>query len=198
MDTPKFKSADERALDTLKTILTARGFKAESFDSLGSPLDETNMYTFGGALVVFSNKTRVTEKELNNFLTYASENDHSNSMIVVTLSKPSEAVLAFLRDYISQPENMLVQMFEIRKLQFDISKHRDVPKHRILNQEERSAIMKEYNIMDPLQCPRIDSQDPMAKWVGARPGDMIEVKGLDEASAFNPRPRICVANVYDQ
>ena len=39
---------------------------------------------------------------------------------------------------------------------------------------------------------------PMAKWVGARPGDMIEVKGLDEAAAFNPRPRICVANVYDQ
>jgi hypothetical protein len=38
----------------------------------------------------------------------------------------------------------------------------------------------------------------MAKWVGARPGDMIEVKGLDEAAAFNPRPRICVANVYDQ
>jgi DNA-directed RNA polymerase subunit H (RpoH/RPB5) len=198
MDTPKFKSADERALDTLKTILTARGFKAEAFDSLGSPLDETNMYTFGGALVIFSNKTRVTEKELNNFLTYASDNNYSNSMIVVTLSKPSEAVLAFLRDYISQPENMLVQMFEIRKLQFDISKHRDVPKHRILNQEERTAIMKEYNIMDPLQCPRIDSQDPMAKWVGARPGDMIEVKGLDEASAFNPRPRICVANVYDQ
>jgi DNA-directed RNA polymerase subunit H (RpoH/RPB5) len=198
MDAPKFKSADERALDTLKTILTARGFKAEAFDSLGSPLDETNMYTFGGALVIFSNKTRVTEKELNNFLTYASDNNYSNSMIVVTLSKPSEAVLAFLRDYISQPENMLVQMFEIRKLQFDISKHRDVPKHRILNQEERTAIMKEYNIMDPLQCPRIDSQDPMAKWVGARPGDMIEVKGLDEASAFNPRPRICVANVYDQ
>jgi DNA-directed RNA polymerase subunit H len=198
MDAPKFKSADERALDTLKTILTARGFKGESFDTLGSPLDETTMYTFGGALIIFSNKTRVTERELNNFLTYASENDHSNSLIVVTLSKPSEAVLAFLRDYISKPENMLVQMFEIRKLQFDISKHRDVPKHRILNQEERAALMKEFNIMDPLQCPRIDSQDPMAKWVGARPGDMIEVKGLDEAAAFNPRPRICVANVYDQ
>lgn len=198
MDAPKFKTPEERALETLKIILTERGFKADEFDTLGSPMDETTMYTFNGVLVVFSDKSRVTVNELKNILTYASENNYANSLIIVTIMKSSDAVLSFLREYISKPENMLVQMFETRKLQFDISKHRDVPKHRILQQEERTLLMKEFNIMDPLQCPRIDSQDPMAKWIGARPGDMIEVKGLDEASAFNPRPRICVANVYDQ
>jgi hypothetical protein len=197
MDT-KIKSADDRALDTLQIILTARGFKADGFDNLGSPLDETNMYTFGGALVIISTKTRVTDRELTNFITYAADNNHTSSMIIITETKPSEAVLTSLRQFISEPANMLIQIFEIRKLQFDISRHRDVPKHRIVTQEERAAVMKEFNITNPLQCPRIDSQDPMAKWIGARPGDLIEVKGLDEAAAFNPRFRVCVANVYDQ
>jgi magnesium-transporting ATPase (P-type) len=30
-----------------------------------------------------------------------------------------------------------------------------------------------------------------------RPGDIIEISGLDEASALNTRYRYCLANVYD-
>jgi len=72
-----------------------------------------------------------------------------------------------------------------------------VPKHRILPQEERSAVMKNFNIKDPHECPWIDSQDAMGKWIGARPGDLVEVSGLDEASATNVHYRYCLANVYD-
>jgi DNA-directed RNA polymerase subunit H (RpoH/RPB5) len=155
------------------------------------------MYTFGGMFIVFSTKTRVSEKDLITFIAYATENGHTHGMIVVTVSKSSETVLAFLRNYIAKPENMLVQLFEIRKLQIDIPRHRDVPKHRILPQEERAAVMKKFNIKDPIECPWIDSQDAMGKWIGARPGDLVEVTGLDEASATNVHYRYCLANVYE-
>lgn len=155
------------------------------------------MYTFGGMLIIFSNKTRVSERDMNAFIIYASDNQHTSGMIVVTVSRASEAVLSFIRDYISNSENMIVQLFELRKLQIDIPRHRDVPKHRILSQEERVAVMKKYNIKNPIECPWIDSQDAMAKWIGSRPGDLIEISGLDQASANNVHYRYCLANVYD-
>lgn len=197
METPKFKNPEDRALENLKSMLIARGFKGDGFETVGAPLDETTMYTFGGMLIVFGNKTRVSERDMTAFITYATDNDYTHGMIVVTLSKASEAVLAFIRDYISKPENMLVQLFEIRKLQIDIPRHRDVPKHRILSQEERSAVIKKFNMITGSECPKIDSQDAMGKWIGIRPGDMIEVSGLDEAAATNVHYRYCVANVYD-
>jgi len=197
MEPVKFKSPEDRALDNLKSMLIARGFKSDGFETVGSPPDETTMYVFGGVLVIFSNKTRVSERDMNAFILYASDNDYTSGIIVVTHSKASEAVLNFIRDYISKPENALVQLFELRKLQIDIPRHRDVPKHRILSQEEKSEMMKRFNIKDPMECPWIDSQDAMAKWIGVRPGDIVEVSGLDEASATNTHYRYCLANVYN-
>lgn len=197
MEPVKFKSSEDRALDNLKSMLTARGFKSDGFETVSDPLDETTMYTFGGMLIIFGNKTRVSVNDMTAFIKYAIEHDYLHGLLVVTLSKASEAVLAYIRDYISKSDNMLVQLFEIRKLQIDIPRHRDVPKHRILSQEERAAVIKKFNMLTGTECPKIDSQDAMGKWIGARPGDMIEVSGLDEAAATNVHYRYCVANVYD-
>ena len=198
MEPAKFKSLEDRALENLKSMLTAREFRGENFETITKPLDETTMYEFGGMLVVFSNKTRVSVNDMKAFITYASDNNYTNGLIVVTDSRPSESVLGFIREYIVNPANTLIQLFELRKLQINITRHRDVPYHRILPQEEKAAVMKKYNMTKGTECPWIDSQDAMAKWIGARPGDMIEVKGLDEASAKNIHYRYCMANVYDR
>jgi DNA-directed RNA polymerase subunit H (RpoH/RPB5) len=187
---------DERALLTLKDILTARGLKGD-FETVGNPMDETKMYTFNGVLIIFSEKTRVTIQEVNNYLTFASENGYTSGIIVVSPSRPSESVLEVIREHISNKENQLVQIFEIRHLQLDISKHRDVPKHRIITEEEAQAVLKEFNLTTAKQLPKIDSQDAMARWVGARPGDVLEITGLCVSSAENRRYRLCVSNVYE-
>jgi DNA-directed RNA polymerase I, II, and III subunit RPABC1 len=186
---------EQRALETLKQMLTARGYKAEKFELVGSPMDETKMYTFDGLLIIFSLKARVTEKELQNFIEFSTENSYSAGVLVVSLSKPSETVLTSLRSYIDNRENPLLQIFEIRHLQFDISKHRKVPTHRIITDEEKAVIMKEFHIKELTMLPKIDSQDAMARWIGARPGDVIEVVGMCETSAENRRYRYCVADV---
>lgn len=188
---------DERCLNTLKEMLTARGIKAENFEQVGGALNETTMYTFGGVLIIFSEKTRVTAAEFNNFITFANENNFSGGIIIRTPTKPSESILQLVRDYISEKENQLTQIFYQPHLYFDISKHRKVPKHRILSQEEVEKVMKDYNIQSLKSFPRIDSQDAMAKWIGARPGDVIEISGLCVTSGENKRWRYCLANVYE-
>jgi DNA-directed RNA polymerase subunit H len=183
---------ETRALETLRIILKNRGIENSSFETVGSPMDETHMFTYGSVLVVFSEKARVTEREFNNILEFAERNGHSNGIIIVSDSHASESVLAVLREYIANKENPLVQLFELRHLQFDISAHRKVPKHRIMTQDELTKVLKEFHADSATLFPRIDCQDPMAKWVGARPGNVLEITGLCESSGENRRYRICV------
>jgi DNA-directed RNA polymerase subunit H (RpoH/RPB5) len=155
------------------------------------------MYTFGGLLIIFSEKTRITTQELGNMIAFASENKHTGGMIIVSPTRPSESVLDIVRQHISNKDNALVQLFYQAHLNFDISKHRKVPKHRLLTQNEIDDVMKAYHIADIKRIPKLDSQDPMAKWIGARPGDVIEVTGMCVASGENKHWRYCMANVYE-
>ncbi len=186
---------EERALSTLTEILTARGFKSEKFDSVGSSIDETKMYAFGGMLIIFSTKTRVTEKDLTTFIEFSKENGYTNGMIIVSMSRPSDTVLASLRNYISNSDVALVQIFELRHLQFNISKHVKVPRHRLVTDDELANILTANNVDKPNLFRKIDSQDAMAKWIGARPGNVVEVTGMCETSAENKRYLFCMADV---
>lgn len=186
---------EERALTTLAEMLTARGFKSEKFDSVGSSFDETKMYTYGGMLIIFSSKARVTEKDLMTYVEFSKDNNYNSGILIVSLSRPSDTVLAGLRNYISNAEVPLVQIFELRHLQFNIAKHVKVPKHRLVAKDELPDILKANNVVSPKLFRKIDSQDAMAKWIGARPGDVIEVTGMCETSAENKRYLFCMADV---
>jgi len=186
---------EERALSTLKVILTERGVAGDNFEAVSSNLDDTKMYSFAGILIVFSTKARISEKDLNSFIEFASENSYSSGTIIVGLSRLSEAVINALRNHVNQKDIPLVQVFEIRHLQLLYGHHVKVPKHRIVASNEMEGILKATNAKDPSVFRKIDSQDPMAKWTGARPGDVLEVTGMCETSAENKRYLFCMADV---
>ncbi len=50
-----------------------------------------------------------------------------------------------------------------------------VPEHRILSEEEKKELLEKYKI-DIKQLPMILSSDPMVKQIGAKVGDVIEIK----------------------
>jgi DNA-directed RNA polymerase subunit H (RpoH/RPB5) len=186
-------SAEEIALSTIQEMLTSRGLVADKFELVPSNMEGTKMYSFAGILLIFSTKTRVSEKELNNFLSFAGENNFASGIIIVSPSRPSESVMKVLIGHNAVRENVYVQIFDIRSLGFNISKHRKVPQHRIVRENEKPDIIKNYNLKFIEQIPKIFSQDAMAKFIGARPGDVVEVLGLCETSADNLRYRYCIA-----
>jgi len=188
---------ESRALDTLKIILKNRGVEDAQYEAVSNPIQETHMYTYGGVLVVFSEKTRLSEKDFNNYIEFAQTNGFSNGIVMIVDSKPSASVLNVIRRHIADPANVIVQVFELRHLQLDISAHRKVPKHRILMQDEIDSVLKEFHASSPSVFPKIDSQDPMVRWIGARPGNVLEITGLCEASGDNRRYRLCVENAVE-
>ena len=189
---------EEKALETLTKMLASRQIKVEKPETLGNPIDETRMYNLGGILIIFSEKGRLNENALNSYIAFSAENKYTHGTIVVTLVPPSESILTVVRDHINDAKNPLLQIFDIRRLQFDITTHRKVPPHRILTQEEVEKLGQKMNVRDyKKQLPWIDSQDAMAKWIGARPSDVIEIIRFSESAGATPYYRYCSANVLE-
>ncbi len=64
-------------------------------------------------------------------------------------------------------------MSESKKI--DIRKHELVPEHTIVPVDEAIKILKELGIK-PEHLPWIRASDPVARLLGAKPGDIIKIK----------------------
>jgi DNA-directed RNA polymerase subunit H (RpoH/RPB5) len=192
------KIMEDKALETLKSILALRDIKYDSNEFLGSPIDETRMYNLGGILIIFSEKSRINESNLNSYIKFAEDNSYTQGTIIISLIPCSEKIQNIVRDFINNPENPLLQIFDIKRLQFDITTHRKYVPHRIIKQDEITLLQTKFNIVNPKeQLGWIDSQDASAKWIGARPGNIIEVIRFSQSSADARSWRYCVANTLD-
>ena len=68
----------------------------------------------------------------------------------------------------------------------------------MMSKDEIDILQKKMNITNlKLQLPWIDSQDAMAKWLGARTGDVIEIERLSESAGNSKYYRYCVSNVLE-
>ncbi len=56
----------------------------------------------------------------------------------------------------------------------DILKHKLVPDHTILSKTEAKKVLKELNIHQE-QLPKIKVDDPVAKAIGAKTGDILKI-----------------------
>ncbi len=59
-------------------------------------------------------------------------------------------------------------------MKFDILKHKLVPHHEILKEEEVEKLLKVYNIKKE-NLPRMLTTDPVAKAIGAKEGDVVKI-----------------------
>jgi len=59
-------------------------------------------------------------------------------------------------------------------MEFDIRQHVLVPKHEVLSKEKAREVLERYKI-SPHQLPLIRNSDPVAKAIGAKPGDILQI-----------------------
>lgn len=57
---------------------------------------------------------------------------------------------------------------------FDLFQHHLVPKHEILEDEEKEQLLTHYRV-HPYQLPQISSSDPAVKAIGAKSGDILRI-----------------------
>ncbi|MGB9135111.1 MAG: DNA-directed RNA polymerase subunit H [Candidatus Bathyarchaeia archaeon] len=57
---------------------------------------------------------------------------------------------------------------------FNIFDHELVPRHEIMQQDEREKLLAQYRV-PPYQLPRIKTSDPAVKAIGAKAGDIVKI-----------------------
>ncbi|KAH9411125.1 RNA polymerase Rpb5 [Ordospora pajunii] len=98
------------------------------------------------------------------------EKDGILHLVLVVAQMPSPTVMSM----ISLMPRLVIEVFLVEELVFNKTKHAWVPPHRILSREEREAVLKSLKL-NPQDLPRIQKSDVIARYFGARQGDVMEI-----------------------
>ena len=97
-----------------------------------------------------------------------------DTLIIIIDEEPNQSNLQRM-DYLYNNENIFIVMFNIKRLQCNISNHHLVPKMSIITSNELSVFMKEKQILSLLQLPQISRYDPQAMKLLMRPNEVCKI-----------------------
>ena len=110
--------------------------------------------------------------------------------------------LMVLKDTISDEEkkkntgkNLRVEQFSIADLKYNVSHHKLVPPHRILSRTEADDVIKKLRCL-PKNFPKIYTSDRVARYIGARQGQLIEIKKILPGGIRSTHYRICKTGTF--
>lgn len=119
-------------------------------------------------------------------------------VILLVQDTPSPSVMTNiqLRDkqmQTRQTQQGMLQLFTLKQLQFNPSKHILVPKHELISdQEEIKKLLHDYQVKSKNHLPHIFKTDAIARWLGLKIGDVVRITRRNENSGTYYYYRCCV------
>jgi DNA-directed RNA polymerase subunit H (RpoH/RPB5) len=114
-----------------------------------------------------------------------------DTLHIVVKDEVNDTLQAQLR-HIWERDNIFIVIHPLKRLQFNVLEHSLVPPHRVLSNDEKIAVMKQYNIMKDEDFPDLQRFEPVAKAIGIRPGEVCEILRPSKTAVSAPYYRICV------
>ena len=85
-----------------------------------------------------------------------------------------------------------IQLFQIKELMYNVSKHSLVPKHELIRDEAQiEAVLARYRLKSKSQLPLILSGEPMARYLALKPGQLVRVTRPSPSSGTYVSYRCC-------
>jgi DNA-directed RNA polymerase subunit H (RpoH/RPB5) len=137
-------------------------------------------------------KIKDSNNNINDFTSkYGSKN---NIILIFNNESISTAVKSLLNKYdkFFQKNGGQLQYFTLQQLMFNPTKHEYVPKHTKLTEEEVKEFMKEYMTRTKMHMHVILQNDPIAKWIGLKHGDIVKINRYNENSGESFSYRSCI------
>lgn len=166
----------ERYIENVNEMLFDRGYDITSF---GEKIIEDKIVTYmcyaqnhPNILVMFVSKKlniELIRKYLDNL--YQSETTHGIIVCKAQITPKGKNIIDVLNDI----RDVKIELFDIESFVTNITKHRLVPKHTKLSDDEKQAITKQYGA----RLPDIFASDPVVKHYGFEVGDIIKIERKD-------------------
>ena len=123
----------------------------------------------GTVLVQFFDVGSVGIKPVRDFAHLLNEKNYHTG-IFVTVHAPTAAALKVIPSALPTQ----IEIFREEDLLVNISRHELVPKHILLSPEEKQGLLQRYRLKET-QLPRIKLDDPMARYLGLRRGNVVKI-----------------------
>jgi DNA-directed RNA polymerase subunit H len=205
-----------RSRMTLLDILEARNYDVEKYRKF-SPIEAAAAVSFLAGLSFKVSKkdeankvcdvryATISRQKLETFFDDIEDDDAENTEVIVMMSGPvAEAHhLISLKQYMKQKENtnengvrekrkLRVSFFCMEMIVINPLRHILVPKHEIVPEEEHKELMERMYITSKSKFPEIKFHtDPIARCIGAVPGDIVKITRPSASSGEAIIYRVC-------
>ena len=118
----------------------------------------------------------------------------TKNYILILMDSPSAAAMNTLTAWDKEIQSVggMLQIFFTKELMFNPMKHELVPKHERLSDEEAKTMMELYLVKSKAQLPIISRNDPIARRLGLRHGDIVKITRYNDTSGVYFYYRCCV------
>ena len=158
-----------------------------------SPLDMSFNKEDGNLIVKYITNAKVRASNISSLIYEMVEEklQPNDTLVLLVNDNVSSDSLTETINNFQKKQKKFIQIFNIESLMFNITQHILVPHHEIMNQTETTNIMSKYNIQNLLQLPLILQSDPVAKFIGAKRGDIVKITKPSETAGEYVNYRLC-------
>ena len=141
-------------------------------------------------------QTKMTPAEIRNisdefFMEPDNVISKKDDLMIIVKDDPNETTIEMM-DTLWSDEGIFISLVSLKRLQFNILKHVQVPNHRILSKEEEIPFMEKYNIKTLADLPTIGRYDPVAIMIGLRPNMICHIERKSKTAITTHYYRACV------
>eukprot|EP00947_MAST-08B_sp_MAST-8B-sp1_P000403 g403.t1 len=160
------KSEMEMSADAFQAKFNLQAASRDQFSILVQKKDDPSDQLF----VFFPDDAKVGVKPIRQYVERMKEQQVTKAIIVV-----KEGVTPFARSAVNElAPKYLMEHFKEGELLVDITEHKLVPKHSVMTEAEKKALLQRYKLKES-QLPRMQLSDPISRYYGLTRGQVMKI-----------------------
>ena len=203
--TSTFQDSIYKSRETLLKYLKNMGYNTSSYsnysyDSIYNMIinNDLDMY-FNEGIKIYCKyhiqkkpiRVQYIEEYIDEIYNIEEKLSNKDILIIVGNDNMNDTIKKYIISlYINRQINIIY--LSIKELQYNVLQHVLVPKHTIISSDNITEFKTKYNITHNSELPEISRFDPVAKAIGASPGDIICIERKSKTAITSDYYRYCV------